>query len=103
MINEILLYIGSALIIVWGIAHLFPTKSIVNGFGEISKDNKLIITMEWIAEGISFIFIGILVLLVTKFGVESELVPRLVYWISSGALIGMAVLSIFTGARLPVI
>ena len=45
----------------WGIAHLFATRAVVKGFGEISKDNKKIITMEWIVEGVSLIFIGTLV------------------------------------------
>ncbi|MHA1217445.1 MAG: hypothetical protein ACTSSN_05950 [Candidatus Heimdallarchaeaceae archaeon] len=103
MINSILLYIGSGLIIVWGIAHIFPTKSIVKGFGEISKDNKLIITMEWIAEGITFIFIGTLVVFVTVFGDVTTLIPQIVFWISSAVLLIMAILSYFTGARVPVI
>lgn len=38
--NETLLYIGSIVIILWGIAHVIPTKAIVNGFGEISEDNR---------------------------------------------------------------
>ena len=103
MINETLLYIGAVLITLWGIAHIFPTKNIVKGFGEISIDNKRIITMEWIAEGITLIFIGMLVLFVTIFGNETELIPRLVFWISSGMLIVMAILSSLTGARLPII
>ena len=41
--NEILLYIGSAIIILWGIAHLIPTRAIVDGFGDISEENKKII------------------------------------------------------------
>ncbi len=60
MINQILIYIGSAVTLIWGIAHLFPTKAIVKGFGEISIDNKHIITMEWIVEGITLIFIGVI-------------------------------------------
>ena len=103
MINEILLYIGAVVIILWGIAHIFPTRNIVKGFGEISKDNKHIITMEWIAEGITFIFIGILVLFVTIFGDISTLIPRIIFWISSGMLFIMAILSVFTGARVPII
>jgi len=58
MLNQILLYSGSAFIAFWGIAHLLPTRSVISGFGEISVDNKRIITMEWIVEGISLIFIG---------------------------------------------
>ena len=91
------------MIALWGIAHIFPTNSIVKGFGEISLDNKRIITMEWIAEGITFIFIGLLVMFVTIFGDVTTLIPRIVFWISSAMLIGMAILSAFTGARVPVI
>ncbi len=58
MINIVLLCIGAGLTAIWGIAHLFPTSSVVKGFGEISADNKNIITMEWIVEGVSLIFIG---------------------------------------------
>ena len=65
MVNQIFLYLGSIFILIWGIAQLFPTKSIVKGFGDISIDNKRIITMEWIIEGVSLIFMGILVSSVT--------------------------------------
>ncbi len=60
MLNQVALYSGSAFIAFWGIAHLFPTRSVVSGFGGISVDNKRIITMEWIVEGIALIFIGFL-------------------------------------------
>ena len=62
---DILLYIGSAIIFIWSIAHIIPTKSVVKGFGEISDDNTKTITMERAAEGITLCFIGLLVLLVT--------------------------------------
>lgn len=53
-------YLAGAITIFWGISHLFPTKKVVKGFGEISVDNKRIITMEWIIEGATLIFIGTL-------------------------------------------
>jgi hypothetical protein len=62
---KILIYVGSSLPLLWGIAHLFPTRSIVKGFGEISEDNKNILTMEWLIEGIALIFIGISVAMIT--------------------------------------
>ena len=49
VISEILLYIGSIVITLWGMAHIVPTKPVISGFGGISNDNKRIITMEWIA------------------------------------------------------
>ncbi len=50
MINQILAYIGAGLTTLWGVAHLFPTKNVVADFGDISEDNRHIITMEWIVE-----------------------------------------------------
>ncbi len=61
----VLLYLGAALTAIWGISHLMPTKNVVAGFGNISDDNRHIITMEWIVEGVSLIFIGVLVAAVT--------------------------------------
>jgi len=97
--NEILLYIGAGVIILWGIAHLIPTKSIVNGFGKISEDNKKILAMETIAEGITLCFIGALVLLVTLLaGYEAD-TANIVYLASAVMLLVMALLTILTGAR----
>jgi hypothetical protein len=53
MTASILLYIGSVIIILWGVAHIIPTKSVVAGFGSLSIDNFRIITMEWVAEGLT--------------------------------------------------
>lgn len=96
---EILIYIGAALPLMWGVSHLFPTKSVVRGFGEISSDNRNIITMEWIIEGIALIFLGALVGLVTL--VESRSAVSTVVYISSIAcLIVLAVVSLFTGFKI---
>ncbi|HWQ65785.1 MAG TPA: hypothetical protein VN372_02825 [Methanospirillum sp.] len=53
---EILIYLGSILAMIWGIAHIFPGKSVVSGFGQISEDNKKIILMEWLSEGLTFLY-----------------------------------------------
>jgi hypothetical protein len=55
MTGQILLYIGAALTLLWGIEHLFPTKSVVRGFGEISADNRRIITTALILAGSIFV------------------------------------------------
>jgi len=94
--NTTLLLIGSILIIIWGLAHLFPTQKIVDGFGDISKDNKKIILMEWVAEGLFLCFIGMLVLWVTIFiGIVT---PTTLFVIRAGAamLIILAIVSFFT-------
>ena len=94
----VLLYLGSGLTVIWGVAHIFPTKSVVQGFGEISIDNKRIITMEWITEGLALIFIGVLVAAVTVID-SSTAVSTTVYLISAIMLLVMALLSLFTGFK----
>ena len=51
-------------LVIWGIAHIVPTCNMVAGFSPLSKDNRINITMEWVAEVLSLVFIGLLVLLV---------------------------------------
>ena len=94
----ILLYLGSGLTVIWGVAHIFPTKSVVQGFGEISIDNKRIITMEWITEGFALIFIGALVAAATVID-PANVVSTAVYLISMIMLVAMALLSLFTGFK----
>ena len=84
------------LTLLWGIAHLFPTAGVVRDFGDISSDNKLIITMEWIIEGLTLIFLGVLVIIVTKTDTESKL-AKYVYILIVGMLFSLAILSLFTG------
>ena len=36
MINVVLLCVGSIVITLWGIAHIVPTRQVVDGFGSIS-------------------------------------------------------------------
>lgn len=98
MLNLVLLYIGAALTAMWGGAHLFPTASVVKGFGEISADNRNIITMEWINEGATLIFIGILVAVVT-FVDPLGAVSWAVYLVAVIGLIALSVISLFTGFK----
>ena len=99
MINQILLFLGAAIPLLWGIAHLFPTRSVVSSFGDISLDNRRIITMEWIIEGVALIFIGLLVSVVTLVD-YGHFVSTTVYWLSAAALLVLAVVSLFTGFRI---
>jgi len=91
------------MIVVWGIAHIIPTKSVVSGFGAISEENKRIITMEWVAEGVTLCFIGLLVLLVTILAGSQSQAALIVYLASAIMLIVMAGWSLSTGARTSII
>ena len=96
--KKILIYISGILTLLWGVAHLFPTAGVVRDFGDISSDNKLIITMEWIVEGLSLIFLGVLSIVITKTDNESKLAKN-VYILIVCMLFSLAVLSLFTGFR----
>lgn len=94
-----LIYIGSAIITLWGLSHLLPTRNVVKGFGELTPDNRRIITMEWIMEGLAMIFIGVLVFYVAMMeGMPIGAAKRIIY-VAAGMLVVMAVVSLFTGAR----
>ncbi|MFX1406064.1 MAG: hypothetical protein ACFFC9_03235 [Promethearchaeota archaeon] len=99
MANIILIIIGALLTMGWGVSHLIPTKNVVKDFGDITEDNKNIITMEWIIEGFTLIFIGLLVILITFLGGVENNVSQYVFLISSIMLFALAVLSLFTGFK----
>ena len=97
-VASVLLYTGSITITMWGIAHIIRTRSVVSGFGPISQDNLRILTTEWIAEGLTFCFIGALALFFTLSGGPQSAVIANVYRICAIMLVVMAALSLFTGA-----
>lgn len=94
------LYIASTVIFVWGVAHIAAFRSVVEGFGVLSTDNRRIITMEWIAEGLTLAFIGVLTFLVT---VGAETLAPLVVRTSAVMLLAMAAMSATTGARTAIV
>ena len=98
MTNQVLLYLGSSFLFFWGAAHLFPTRSVVRGFGDISSDNKRIITMEWIVEGLALMFIAAVVASVTYLDYASA-ISRTVYWLSFVMLNTLSGVSLFTGFK----
>lgn len=98
MINQVLAYIGAALVTLWGIAHWFPTKDVVAGFGNISTDNRHIITMEWIIEGVALVFIGAVVTAVT-FVDPAGPASRAAYWVTFIGLNVLSVVSLLTGFK----
>jgi uncharacterized membrane protein len=101
--SEALLYTGSAVLALWGVAHLIPTREVVRGFGEISVDSSRIITMEWAAEGMAHLFVALLVVLVTAVAGPDSSASVVVYRASAGFLVAIGLLTLLTGARVPVI
>jgi hypothetical protein len=99
MVNQILLCAGAALPLFWGLAHLFPTKSVVKGFGDISADSKKIIEMESIVEGLTLVFIRAVVLAVSLID-RTSAVSKAVYLLSFVTLNVLSVVSLKTGFKI---
>ena len=91
---DMLIYIGSIVIFLWGIGHLAASKPVISGFSSEPRNNRRVITMEWIAEGLTLCFIGIVAALSGG---------GAVLWACAGMLVALAILSSFTGARTSVI
>lgn len=94
--KKTIIYLAGAITLLWGIAHLIPTKGVVADFGDITVDNQLIITMEWMVEGFSLIFLGILVFVVAITDPGSRLARNVLISVI-GMLLALTVLSLFTG------
>lgn len=97
--NEIVLYLAAAITALWGIAHLFATRGVVTGFGELTADNRRIITMEWIVEGVALISTAAFVAVATVIEPDAT-VSSAVYAVAIGTLIVLAVVSLFTGFKI---
>ena len=95
---DVLLYVAAAMIGVWGVAHLFATRGVVTGFGELSADNRRIITMEWIVEGVALLALGALVAAVTIAG-SGGAAASAAYAVAIATLLALAVVSLATGFR----
>ena len=94
--EQALLYLASAILQVWVTAHLVPTRNIIKDFGDISRDNQRIVAMEWVNEGLTLVYMGILIITVTAL----ENAARAVYIVTFGMLNAMSILSLLTGFRI---
>lgn len=101
--SEALASVAAGIVLLWGVSHIIPTRQVVAGFGDISIDNRHIITMEWVAEGLSFIFVAGLIAVVTFSGAVLEPARDLVYRVIPAFLLTIGVWTAMTGARTRVI
>jgi hypothetical protein len=103
MIGTILVLVGCLILVVWGVAHIIPTKMVANGFGDVGSDNRITVIMTWASEGFTMIFIGALVTLMITFGEKGTTGGNVVLWLSTGFLGFLAFWHAITGARTKVI
>jgi hypothetical protein len=95
---HVLPYIAAALIGAWGTAHALPTKRVVDGFGQITADNRRILVQEWLAESFTMWGVAALLVVVTATAVDTQ-VSAIVYHVAAGLLLALAALTAFTGAH----
>jgi len=98
--KKFLVCMGGLLTIIWGIAHLIPTEKVIKGFGNITADNIRIIRMEWINEGLTLIFMGLLTIICTILNNSENRVIKAVYVLTFSMLLAMSVLSLNTGFKI---
>jgi len=99
----VLAYIGAGTVGLWGVAHVLPTGRVVHGFSDTSRDNRLVITQEWIAEAVTMWFVAAVVIIVTALGGPHYSVVDWVYRVSAVMLLAIATLTAATGARTQVV
>ena len=97
-----LAYVAAALVAMWGVAHAIPTRQVIAGFAPIERDNRLVLTQEWLAEALTMWGIAAIVVAATVAGSDTT-VATWVYRAGAGLLVGLAILTAVTGARTPVI
>ncbi len=97
--HYIFIYLGAGIITLWGVSHIIPTKAVLKAMGAISSENRRLLTMGWIGEGLTLCFIGLLVIFVTVEGGTDHIVSQLIYRICALMLFLLAFLTSVTGAK----
>ena len=97
-----LAFVAAALVALWGVAHVIPTRQVVAGFAPIEPDNRRVLTQEWIAEAFTMWGLALIVAAATVAGSGTS-VAAWVYRAVAVLLVGLAILTALTGARTPVI
>jgi len=94
-----LLTAAGVMLILWGVFHIIPTRIIVGGMGVYDPDSSTIITMEWVIGGMTFMFLGVLLIFLAPYVGLGNHVARGVVLLAVLMLVLMAIWSGATGAR----
>ena len=100
---DVLAYAAGGVLVLWGVAHIAPTRSVASSFGSLSVDNRRVLIMEWVAEGFTHIFVGLLVILMTALEGPFAAGSAVVYRAAAAFFALLVVWTAVTGARTPVI
>jgi len=103
VLGDALVYVASAALVAWGAAHIVPTGAVIRGFPALSVDNRRVLAMEWVAEGLALAFVGVLGLVVTASAGAQDALAQRVLWAASALLLVMAGWTALTGARTSIV
>ncbi len=101
--DEVLAYFAAGLVALWGVSHAIPTRQVVAGFEPITRDNRLVITQEWLAEAFTMWGSAAAVIVATAVGGADSDATVWLYRVIAGLLAAIAALTALTGARTPVV
>jgi len=101
--GAVLVYVAAGVVSLWGVAHVLPTMRVVRGYSDTSRDNRLVITQEWVAEAMTMWFIAAVVVIATASGSSHRALADWIYRASAIMLLAVALLTATTGARTTVI
>ena len=91
---------ASALTLPLGVARLFATRGVAAGFGDLTADNRRILAMEWIVEGVALALVSLAALVAVVTAVDAAATASsAVYAVLIATLVAMALVSRFTGFR----
>jgi hypothetical protein len=89
--------IAGVVVLLWGLAHIVPTRAVLDGFGPLAPANRRIVAMEWVAEGMALMFIGVLALVVWALAPAGYLLATVVLSLCAAMLTIMAVWTAVVG------
>jgi len=99
---SIVVFAASGVLLAWGIAHILPTRNVVRGFGDISRDNRLVVIQTWVGEGLTLCFVAVLASLTMIMNPTAALAAA-VRFACALMLLLFAVWHWLTGSRTPVV
>lgn len=100
--SEVLAFVASGIIVIWGVAHAIPTRKVVAGFEPVTSTNRLVILQEWLAESVAMWGLAVVTVAVTADGGGTS-TAHWAYLAVAAVLVALGALTWLTGARTPVI
>ena len=100
---DVLAYLAGLMLVVWGVAHVVATRAVLSLYGELSTDNRRVWVMEWVAEGFTHVFVGLLVVVITAIEGAGGSGATVVYRSCAAFELVLVGWTAATGARTPYI